>query len=374
MELRLTDDQRMIRESADGVLADVASSAQTRLAMAAPGGYASAVWQRIASELGWCAIPVPEKFGGLGLGAIEQVQLFEAMGQHLLCAPYFATVALAVPLLLGVASNAAQQKWLPTIAEGNLRATAPMVVGSADDWSAISRNLHAGRHGSEWRLDGSVARLIDGASSELLLLPASIGYAGTAWFAIETAQPGLRAVELESWDLTRRFAAIELNQVAAHRIDESSDKSRLSPAIALARLCLAAEQLGGAQACLDMSVTYTATRKQFGRSIAGFQAIKHRCAQMMVDIEALRSTVYGTAHLFGNPQIGQDYATEAALTLALAKDTYFQCAQEAIQLHGGVGFTWEYDPQLHLKRAQAGSHWMGTATTLRARLADSLMA
>jgi alkylation response protein AidB-like acyl-CoA dehydrogenase len=373
MDLKLSDDQRMIRESADSVLADVASSAQTRLAMTAPGAYDAAVWQRLASELGWCAIPIPEKFGGLGLGAIEQVQLFEAMGRHLLCAPYFATVALAVPLLLSLASNAAQQKWLPPIAEGRLRATAPMVADSSDEVSSTSLKLRANRHGNEWRLDGSVARLIDGASAQLLLLPASIGDNITAWFAVETAQSGLRAVEREAWDLTRRFAEIELDQVVAHRIDEPSDKTSASPAIAMARLCLAAEQLGGAQACLDMSVAYTATRKQFGRSIAGFQAIKHRCAQMMVEVEALRSTVYGTAALFSNSQTEQDCPTEAALTLALAKETYFQCAQEAIQLHGGVGFTWEYDPQLHLKRAQAGSHWMGTASVLRARLADELM-
>lgn len=390
MDLKLSDDQRMIRDSADSLLADIASSSQTRAAMEAVDGFDPQTWQRIGVELGWCGIPIAEVHGGLGLGAAELVQLFEPMGRHLLCAPYFATVALAAPVLIAASSNASCQQWLKAIAEGRLRATAPMLdvaavaryaPGGATRHERVvkDRVLTAGVYASRdaagcWRLDGQIDRLIDGATAGLLLLPAQIEDGRSAWFAVSGDQPGLSRRALDGWDRTRRFARVELVAVEAQRIDTPECASGMTMALATARLCLAAEQLGGAQACLDLSVAYTATRKQFGRSIAGFQAVKHRCAEMMVGIEALRSTVYGAAALLADAPDSEAALRETSLTLALAKDTYFHCAQEAIQLHGGVGFTWEYDPQLHLKRAQAGSHWMGTAVELRTALADELMA
>jgi alkylation response protein AidB-like acyl-CoA dehydrogenase len=375
MNLSLNDDQRMIRESADAVLADIAGSAQTRAAMETSAGFDAAVWQHLAQELGWCAIPVPESQGGLGLGAVELVQLFEPMGRQLLCAPYFSTVALAASVLIQVGTAAAQAEWLPAIAEGRLRATAMAPVDAGDDWIGSTAALRAERNGEGWQLSGALDRLLDGATAELLLLAAPVGAGQTGWFAVVAGAEGLRAQALQGWDRSRRFANIELDAVSARRIEAPKRLWNGLPRIAaLARLCLAAEQLGGAQACLDLTVAYTATRKQFGRTIAGFQAVKHRCAEMMVDIEALRSAVYGAAAVFDDAASGGDYAREATMALAQAKDSYFRCAQEAIQLHGGVGFTWEYDPQLHFKRAQAGSHWLGTAAALRARIADAVMA
>jgi alkylation response protein AidB-like acyl-CoA dehydrogenase len=141
----------------------------------------------------------------------------------------------------------------------------------------------------------------------------------------------------------------------------------------MARLAIAAEQLGAAQQCLDMTVAYTAERKQFRRVIASFQAIKHRCAEMLVRIEGLRSAVYGAAALAASSADTATLALECAAVKALASDTLFWCAQEAIQLHGGVGFTWEYDPQLYFKRAQASSHWLGSAEALRERVAAALI-
>jgi acyl-CoA dehydrogenase len=343
--------------------------------METSAGFDAAVWQHLAQELGWCAIPVPESQGGLGLGAVELVQLFEPMGRQLLCAPYFSTVALAASVLIQVGTAAAQAEWLPAIAEGRLRATAMAPVDAGDDWIGSTAALRAERNGEGWQLSGALDRLLDGATAELLLLAAPVGAGQTGWFAVVAAAEGLRAQALQGWDRSRRFANIELDAVSARRIDASERLWNGLPRIAsLARLCLAAEQLGGAQACLDLTVAYTATRKQFGRTIAGFQAVKHRCAEMMVDIEALRSAVYGAAAVFDDAESEGDYALEATMTLAQAKDSYFRCAQEAIQLHGGVGFTWEYDPQLHFKRAQAGSHWLGSAAALRARIADAVMA
>ncbi|EIT67811.1 MULTISPECIES: acyl-CoA dehydrogenase family protein [Hydrocarboniphaga] len=389
MNLALSDEQRMIRESADAVLAELASSSRTRAAMEADPGFDAAAWEHIAAELGWCAMAVPEACGGLGLGAVELVQLFEPMGRSLFCAPYFSTVALALPVLLHQADEAARDRYLPMIAEGRLRLTAPMPDGAGDHHRGA---LHAHCVDGRWQLGGRVERIVDGASAELLLLPARCED-GLGWFAVRAEDA--RCEPIAGWDRTRRFAALALEATPAVRIDALQAHS--AKAAVLSRLCLAAEQLGGAQACLDMTVAYVAERKQFGRAIASFQAVKHRCARMMVDVEALRSMVYGAAALFaetegalstGAPSPGaiappspaggrgeqRAVADECAIALALAKDTYFSCAQEAIQLHGGVGFTWEYDPQLHLKRAQAGAHWMGTASALRERIAERVFA
>lgn len=374
MNLTLSEEQRLIRESADSVLADLASSTRTRVAMASIDGHDTECWRHLAGELGWCAIPISETHGGLGLGAVELVQLFEAGGQHLLCAPYFATVALAVPILNHLGSADAQQQWLPSIASGALRASAPMPVDAGDDWRAIASGLHARVQNGRWRISGRVARIVDGASAELLLLPAHADDGELVWIAVRGDARGLQRTAVPGWDLTRRFAELYLHEVEAQRIDAAPTATAAASAAALMRLCLAAEQLGGAQACLDLTVAYSATRQQFGRSIAGFQAVKHRCAEMMVGIEALRSMLYGAAALFAEAPHDAAASDDTVAALALAKDTYFRCAQEAIQLHGGVGFTWEYDPQLHLKRAQAGSHWMGTASALRERLAARVFA
>ena len=388
MNLALSDEQRMIRESADAVLAELASSSRTRSAMESESGFDAAAWRHVAAELGWCAMAVPEAHGGLGLGAVELVQLFEPMGRQLFCAPYFSTVALALPVLLFQADEAARERWLQMIAEGRLRASAPMPDGAGDHHrSALNAHCIDGH----WQLGGRVDRLVDGASAELLLLPAQCED-GLGWFAVRAEDA--QCEPMSGWDRTRRFASVALEAAPAVRLDAKREDA--PKAAALSRLCLAAEQLGGAQACLDMTVTYVGERRQFGRTIASFQAVKHRCARMMVDVEALRSLVYGAAAWFaeveGAPSPGPDgppspasgrgdgmsecqsLADECALALALAKDTYFSCAQEAIQLHGGVGFTWEYDPQLHLKRAQAGAHWMGTASALRERIAERAFA
>jgi alkylation response protein AidB-like acyl-CoA dehydrogenase len=156
-----------------------------------------------------------------------------------------------------------------------------------------------------------------------------------------------------------------LKNVVAERVDDPAKRSGVPRAQALAQLYLAAEQLGGAQQCLDLTVKYISERKQFGRAIGSFQAVKHRCAQMMVAVEGLRSVVYGAA--------ASGDALECAGVKALASDTFFHCAGEAIQLHGGVGFTWEFEPQLYFKRAQATSHALGASTVLREQIAEALL-
>ncbi|MDP3858729.1 MAG: acyl-CoA dehydrogenase [Stagnimonas sp.] len=365
MNLALNEDQRLIRESAETFLADVSTSAAVRAASESARGYDESLWTRIASELGWCGIAVPEAQGGLGLGAVELALVQEQAGRHLLCSPFFSSVCLASTLLIEVGSAEARDAELPKLAAGEQRWSAPL-PSDASGFLAPSL-LQAKAAAGGWRLSGTATRLPEGDSADALLLLASVeGEALPGLFLVARGAAGLSLQARPGFDATRRFATATLAQVPARRVDDAVRAADgYARASALVRLYIAAEQLGAAQTCLDLTVAYTATRKQFGRVIAGFQAIKHRCAEMMARIEAVRSAVAGAAALAAGDASMPLLAAECAAAKALASDTAFWCAQEAIQLHGGVGFTWEYDPQLYFKRAQASSHWLGTSETLR---------
>lgn len=370
MDLALTEDQAMIREAAQSYLADASDSAAVRAAMASASGFDPAMWQTIATELGWCGVAIDEDHGGLGLGVAELAHIQEQAGYRLLCAPFFSTVCLAANLLQAAGTDEAQSAYLPRIVAGELIATVPM-SHDADAWQSTA--ITAKSHGDDWQLDGRLGRVPDAGAADIILVFADTGD-GPGLFAVAADAQGLQGTPLDTWDATRRFSSLEMNNVAANRCD---DPERLSAgreqAAAITRLLIAAEQLGAAQRCLDLTVEYTAERKQFGRVIAGFQAVKHRCAHMMIQVEALRSAVYGAAALASAQTDNNTLVTECAMAKALASDALFFCAGEAIQLHGGVGFTWEYDPQLYFKRARASKAWMGTPEALRARIADAVL-
>ncbi|WP_077035808.1 acyl-CoA dehydrogenase family protein [Pelomonas sp. KK5] len=362
MHFALTDDQLMIRNAAEAFLSEACDSAAVRRAA---GRMDRALWQRIAAELGWCATAIPEDCGGLGLGQVELVLLAEQMGRRLPCVPFLSTVGLAATALMEAGGG---ERWLAQIAAGELSAT--LALG-AREVSLAGCAIWARREGESWLLDGGSEHVPDGADAALLLVVARTDD-GPGLFALANDHPGLTRTPLETWDLTRRLARIELAGVPAQRIGEvrAIDFERIE---ALAALMLAAEQLGGAQQCLDLTLAYCSERSQFGQPIAGFQAVKHRCAEMMVKVETTRSAVYGAAAVADTKPPTRELVMEIGAAKALASEAFFFCAQEAIQLHGGVGFTWEYDPQLYFKRAQAGSRWLGTPESWRERIAAELM-
>ncbi len=378
MDFALSSDQEMIRDTAEAFLAEASTSAAVRAAMESETGFDPALWARVGQELGWCATPVPETYDGLGLGSVELVLLMEQMGRRLLCAPFFSTVALAAQVLMEVADETSKQHYLPKIAAGELTATLALAENGMD-WqqpARVSAAISTNAQGAQL-INGQFAMVVDGATADLLIVPAADENGLVALYALSAQLPGIERVALKNFDLTRRLASIRLNNVALPanaQIANAAQVAAFMPrAISLARLALAAEQLGGAQQCLDLTLAYTAERVQFGRTIASFQAIKHRCAEMMVKIEATRSAIYGAAAVAENPALAADFLLEAAAAKALASDTYCYCAADAIQLHGGVGFTWEYDPQLYFKRAQASAHWLGSADALRERIASALL-
>ena len=371
MDFALNADQKMTIETAQAMLGEHSSSERVRLAMQTESGIDAALWSLMAEELGWCCLSVPEEFGGVGLGELDLALLLEQLGYHLSCVPFFSTVVLAAKSLEYAAAAHAQTHYLPRIAAGQLRATlawAPLCAKTA-----VEPTLRRTSEGLQ--LHGHIPYVLDGANAELLLIPARAEEGQLCLVALPADAEGLEVRALQTLDTTRRYADLELAQVrlADEAVISTGDvASALQKVTDLARILLAAEQLGGAQRCLDLTVAYTGERVQFGRSIASFQAIKHRCAEMMVRIEAARSMVYG-ASIMAASLDDHSLAMEAAAVKSMASDAYFYCAQEAIQLHGGVGFTWEYDPHLYFKRAQASSAWLGSADTLLAGIAAALL-
>ncbi|AOI63109.1 acyl-CoA dehydrogenase [Burkholderia territorii] len=373
MDLALTDEQAMIRDAAADVLAERSASADVRRALEHSAGRDDALWAALAGELGWNALALPEAAGGLGLGAVEQTLLMEQLGRRIACVPYFPTACLAATALASCSDAPLATGWLAKIAEGACSATLALpfeLPAGAGLLPVVAEEAAGG-----YALSGTIEQVIDGARADLLLIPARIANEGRSigLFAIDVATaPGLRITPLDTLDATRPIARIVLDEIRVNRealfACGTVAAQVLERAAWFAALALAAEQLGGAQQCLDLTLDYTGQRVQFGRAIASFQAVKHRCAQMMVLIESARSAVLGAAHAWDAQAGGM--APDAALrgdiaaAKAAANDAYAFCAQEAIQLHGGVGFTWEYDPHLYFKRAQASLAQFGSTPQL----------
>jgi alkylation response protein AidB-like acyl-CoA dehydrogenase len=377
LHFAFTEEQEALREQARAFLAEHASSEAVRRAMASESGYEPETWKRIAGELGWTGVAIPEAFGGAGLGPVELLALLEPMGEALLPSPFLATVCLAAPALLQTPDSAAAREWLPAIAEG--RALATLAFGSARRASEPADAGPTWRHtGSGFVLAGRDRHVLDGAAADLVLVAARREDAATgeglALFAVPARALGVSRRPHVTMDSTRRLAELELDGVALARADlvagDETGGGALERALDLAAVALAAEQTGGAQRCLDLAVGHAKERIQFGRPIGSFQAIKHKCADAMVAVETARSAAWAASCTAAEG--GDDLESVASLAKAWCSEAYFRCAADALQIHGGVGFTWEYDVHLHLKRARAMESFLGAPAWHRERVARRL--
>ena len=385
MELALTEEPRMIQESAERFLAQVASAGSVRTAMAGETGLDSAAWARIARELYWPALAIPEEYGGLGLGFVEVCLLQEQLGRSLLPTPFFATCCMAIPALLLSRNQALKNLWLPGLAAGEISAS--LAWTSAPRWDDSGVQVYAQSCAAGYRLNGQYQYVIDGAECDLLIIaartPGSIGEAGIRLFALPALTPGISRQQQPTLDQTRRFSTITLNDVVLndeHLLSEPGlGWPLLRDVLHMACIGLAAEQTGGARKVLELTLSYIGGREQFGRSIASFQAIKHRCADLLLEVECARSASYYAAciadqclNIDGDPSAQLQLAEAAATAKIHASEGFFKCAAESIQLHGGVGFTWEYDPHLYFKRARASEQLLGTPAFHREQLAKHI--
>jgi len=374
MRFAFTEEQAALRATARAFLAEHSASEPMRRAMQSELGYAPELWKTISAELGWPAVSVPEAYGGLGLGAVELAALLEAMGETLLCAPFFSSVCLGANALLVAGSDAQKREQLPAIAEGRTLAT--LAAFEPDkSWTAAGIEAEARREGGDYVLSGRKRFVLDGHCADLLVVAArragTRGDEGISLFAVPATSQGVERRALPTLDQTRRLAEIELHGVrvpATARLgEEGTGAAALERILALAAIALAAEQVGGAQRCLDLAVAHAKSRVQFGRPIGSFQAIQHRCADMMLRVESARSAAYYAACVAAEG--GSELARMASLAKVYCSDAYFQCAADSLQVHGGVGFTWEYDVHLHLKRAKWTESFLGDPIWHRERVA-----
>ncbi|HEY7775660.1 MAG TPA: acyl-CoA dehydrogenase family protein, partial [Kineobactrum sp.] len=326
MEFRFTEEQEMIRDTAQAFLAEVSTPAAVRGAMVTERGYDETLWKRISEDMMWPALHIPEEYGGMGLGYVELAAMQEQMGRYLLCSPFLATVGFAVNTFLVVGTESQKQRYLPDIVAGKTATLAFMGPGSECDADAVQATFTTDEQG--YCLNGEYRYVTDGHSADLLLVaaraPGTSGEAGISLFVLPAEIEGVRREWLPTMDQTRKQAALFFDTV---RVDASAllgEEGNAWPGLAkvldLATIAVAAEQVGVAQQALDSSVAYTSERVQFGRTIASYQAIKHKAADMMVRAEAARSALYYAAciadeALAGNPQ-GAELAEAASIAKA----------------------------------------------------------
>jgi alkylation response protein AidB-like acyl-CoA dehydrogenase len=377
MEFTFSQHQQELRRSARRFLEVESSEARVRAAMASQRGYDSAVWKQLSEELAWTALTIPESYGGLGMSYLDLHPLMEEMGRTLLCSPFFSTICLGANALLVGASESLKEAHLPSIAAGERTATlAYDEKNRANGPDAVQATYT--REGDGYVLRGAKHYVVDGDTADLVLVAAraekSKGSEGVTLFAVHGGADGLRRKWTPTMDQTRRLATVELHGVwvPAQAIvgDEARGWETCERTLDLARVALAAEQVGSAEMCLDMSVEYAKVRKQFGRVIGSFQAIKHKCADMLMMIESARSAAFYASALAteGEP----DLREAASSAKAVCSDTSFHCAAENIQIHGGIGFTWEHPAHLYFKRAKATEVLLGDPPFHRERVAQQM--
>ena len=366
MNLELSPDRIFMRDEARRVLAERCDSAALRRAVDA-GGFDAGLWKTIG-ELGWCAVGIDEAAGGLGLGAMELALLAEECGRRLAPVPLWWTACLAAPVVAALAAEPARGELLAWIAAGGAATVALDLSATTAVGAACAAAV---KDGDAWRLSGKVRGVPDLPIARIVLVPALAAGGTVALFLLERDGEAPRA---PGFDLTRPIADLDLDALAPSSfvlLAAGLSVEALERALRSARLGLAAEQVGAAQGALDVTLAYIAERVQFGRTIASFQAVKHRCAALLVAIAEARSLLYGAAAAL---DAGEAHAAlEIEALGALAADVAFRAAEEAIQLHGGVGNTFEYDPHLYLRRAQATSFLFGTAAQKLEKVAAAII-
>jgi alkylation response protein AidB-like acyl-CoA dehydrogenase len=376
MNLSDSTEQRELRESVRRFLAERAPLTKVRDLMETADGTDPDVWRQASAQLGLPGIAVPEEYGGAGFSFAEQAIVLEELGAALFTGPYLASAVLAAAALLASDDTETMKDLLPGIAAGETVATLAFTEDGGS-WDPASIQLAATKDTtSGWRLDGHKSFVLDGHAADLILAVAATQAEtetdGTlSLFAVTSTAAGLTRQALPTLDQTRKLARLSFNHTSARLVGElGAARAVLDHTLDVAAVALAAEQLGGAQRALDMAVQYARVRQQFGRPIGSFQAIKHRCADLLLEVESLRSAVgYAAAAVAAG---STEVPVLAPLLKAYASEVYSHVAGENIQIHGGIGFTWEHDAHLYLKRAKASELFLGDASYHRERLATRI--
>jgi alkylation response protein AidB-like acyl-CoA dehydrogenase len=361
IQFAFTAEQEQFRSALRRFLNDRCPTTEVRRLMATAEGYDPAVWRQLSEDLSLPGIHLPEQYGGAGFGMVELCIVTEELGRALLCAPYFSTAVLAANAILNAGTEAQKADFLPDIANGRRLAT--LAITEPDgNWDPAGIKLVATSSTSTYSLDGVKSYVVDGHLANLLIVaartPKTTGREGLALFTLDANASGVQRRLLESMDATRKIARIDFHSAQANLLGSLDDGVRpVLRTLDQAAVALANEMVGGAQTMLDSAVDYAKLRVQFGRTIGSFQAIKHRLADMLLEVELAKSAAYYAAQAAAVDD--PEWPALASLAKATASETYLHTAAECIQLHGGIGFTWDNDTHLWFKRAKSSEVFLG---------------
>ena len=376
MDFGFSEEQEMLRQSVREFLEAECPMTYVRQMMEDERGFSDDQWRKMA-ELGWTGLIVPEQYGGAGLNMVDMVVVLEEMGKVVFPGPFLASAILGgIAIDLG-GSDAQKQRWLPGLADGSLRATLAQVEESGR-WDAQGIQLPAKAAGSGFTLSGTKLFVHDAHNADVLVVPVRTGGAGPdgiTMLLVERKAKGVGVRVLKTMDQTRKLCEVTFDGVTvgpdAVLGTVGAGWALLDRLVDRAKVALCAEMCGGAQKVLEMSVEYAKVREQFGKPIGSFQAIQHKCANMMVQVESAKSATYYAAWAVAND------VPEAHLAACMAKaytsDAYRFVSAEGIQIHGGIGFTWEHDMHLYFKRAKGSEVTFGDATYNRELVAQVVL-
>lgn len=355
-----SDDREEFRAVLRGLLTHK-SQHETVRAFSEGAPYDRELWSLLANQTGLAGLIIPEKWGGQGMGLREAAVALEEGARVLLCAPLLTGAVLAPTAVLAAADDAAAGDLLPGIADGST-----VAVVALDD--EVGRPTAATQVGGAWRLSGTKVRVLDGPAADVVLVVARTGE-GHGLFAIDASADGIDVAETTSLDLTRRYARITLSDAEARRVG-ADFTAGLAELERVARFAASAEALGVAARMLEIAVDYVKTREQFGRVIGSFQAIKHMCSEMFVRVECSRGAVSEAAGILDDPSSDPaEVADVVAVTKAYCSHAVVFVAETGLQLHGGIGYTWEHVSHLYLRRAKTLELSFGSPLELRRELA-----
>ena len=356
MDFALSEEQEELRRSVRAFLEQKSPETEVRRLMETEDGYDPAVWSQMATQLGLQGLAVPEDLGGSGYTFRELAIVLEEMGRALLPAPFLSTAVLATGALLRANDDTAKKELLPRVASGESIATLA-VTEDAGGWDEDAIACAATRNGDGYTLSGVKSFVLDGVVADVVLVAARTD-AGIGLFAVAGDAPGLTRTPLFTMDQTRKLARIELAHTPARLLGaEGEGWTAIEHALRLGAIALAAEQVGGAQRCLEISVEYAKNRIQFGRPIGSFQAVKHKCADMLLHVELAKSAASYAAWCAATDD--PDLPVAAAMAKSYCSEAFFDVAAETIQVHGGIGFTWEHPAHLYFKRAKSSELYLG---------------
>ncbi len=366
MNFAFSEEQEELRKVVKAFLDAKSPETEVRSQMDTTDGFDPAVWRQMGEEMGLQGLIIPENYGGSGYSYVELGVVLEEMGKALLCAPFFSTVVLAANALLHGGSEAAKNEYLPGIASGSTIATVAFTEENGR-WDEAGVTMVE----SGGKLTGTKSFVLDGHTANLIVVLARSSSGGLGLYAVQGGAPGLTRTALSTMDQTRKQAKLEFNAVEAKLVSKDGFSwADWSTVLDLAAAALAAEQVGGAQRCLDMAVEYAKVRVQFGRPIGSFQAIKHKCADMLLEVESAKSAAYYA--FWCAAELNEELPSVASLAKAYCSEAYFHAAAENIQIHGGIGFTWEHPAHLYFKRAKSSELLFGDPTYHRELLAQRI--